>query len=291
MASASQWLQAARPRTLPAAVAPVLVGTGAAAYADGVVWWKAALALLVALALQIGVNYANDYSDGVRGTDADRVGPLRLTGAGLAPPHAVRAAAFAAFGVGAAAGLTLAATSAWWLLAIGAACIVAAWYYTGGSKPYGYAGLGEVAVFVFFGLVAVNGTEFVQTKHFSWTGLIGSIAIGALACSLLVVNNLRDIPGDTVAGKVTLAVRLGEGGTRRFYALLITFPIAGSIAIAVITKNWWTLTSLVYAAPAAQAARTVSGDARGPALIPVLGQTSMAELVWAAGAGLPLLLR
>lgn len=290
MATASQWLQAARPRTLPAAVAPVLVGTGAAAYADGVVWWKAALALLVALALQVGVNYANDYSDGVRGTDAERVGPLRLTGASLAAPGAVKAAAFAAFGVGAVAGLALAATSAWWLLAIGAVCIVAAWYYTGGSKPYGYAGLGEVAVFVFFGLVAVNGTEFVQTKHFSWTGLISSVAVGALACSLLVVNNLRDIPGDTVSGKVTLAVRLGEARTRRFYALLVTLPIAGSIAVAVITHEWWVLASLVFAAPASQAAQTVSGDARGPALIPALGQTSMAELVWAAGLALPLLL-
>ena len=291
MASASQWLQAARPRTLPAAVAPVLVGTGAAAYADHVVWWKAALALLVALALQVGVNYANDYSDGVRGTDAERVGPLRLTGAGLAAPQAVKRAAFAAFGVGAVAGLALAATSAWWLVAIGAACIVAAWYYTGGSKPYGYAGLGEAAVFVFFGLVAVNGTEFVQTKHFSATGLIGSVAVGLLACSLLVVNNLRDIPGDTVAGKVTLAVRLGDSDTRRFYTLLVTLPIAASIAIAVITEDWWVLASLAYAAPAARAARTVTGDTRGPALIPALGQTSMAELVWAAGAALPLLLR
>jgi 1,4-dihydroxy-2-naphthoate octaprenyltransferase len=269
----------------------VLVGTGAAAYADGAVWWKAALALLVSLALQVGVNYANDYSDGVRGTDDERVGPLRLTGAGLATPASVKAAAFAAFGVGAVAGLALAATSAWWLLVVGAVCIVAAWYYTGGSKPYGYAGLGEVAVFVFFGLVAVNGTEFVQTGSFSWVGLAGSVAIGALACSLLVVNNLRDIPGDTVVGKVTLAVRLGDTNTRRFFALLVTLPVAGTIAVAVITKDWWTLASLGYAAPAMKAARTVGGDTHGPALIPALGQTSMAELVWALGVGVPLILR
>ena len=157
VATPAEWLAGARPRTLPAAVAPVLAGTGVAAYVDGAVWWKAALALLVSLALQVGVNYANDYSDGVRGTDAERVGPMRLVGSGAAAPKAVKAAAFVAFGVAAVAGLVLAVTTAWWLVAVGLACIAAAWFYTGGTRPYGYAGLGEVMVFVFFGLVAVVG--------------------------------------------------------------------------------------------------------------------------------------
>ena len=167
MATAGEWVQGARPRTLPAAVAPVLAGSGIAAYADGEVWWKALLALVVSLALQVAVNYANDYSDGIRGTDDVRVGPLRLTAAGLAPPAAVKRAAFAAFGVAAVAGLVLAATTAWWLVAVGLVSVAAAWYYTGGSKPYGYLGLGEVMVFVFFGLVAVVGTTYVQTEEWS----------------------------------------------------------------------------------------------------------------------------
>lgn len=164
MATAAQWIEGARPRTLPAAVAPVLAGTAVAVHEDSPVWWKAGLALVVALALQVGVNYANDYSDGVRGTDEERVGPLRLVGSGAAPPRAVKLAAFAAFGVAAAAGLVLAAATAWWLVAVGLLCIVAAWYYTGGDNPYGYQGLGEVMVFVFFGLVAVMGTTYVQTR-------------------------------------------------------------------------------------------------------------------------------
>jgi len=167
VATPAQWIEGARPRTLPAAVSPVLAGTGVAAYEDSAVWWKALLALLVALALQVGVNYANDYSDGIRGTDEDRVGPLRLVGSGGATPGAVKAAAFAAFAVAAAVGLVLAATTAWWLVAVGAVCVVAAWFYTGGSRPYGYRGLGELMVFVFFGLVAVVGTAYVPTR--SWT--------------------------------------------------------------------------------------------------------------------------
>ncbi|MGH3307383.1 MAG: 1,4-dihydroxy-2-naphthoate polyprenyltransferase, partial [Nocardioides sp.] len=218
MASPAEWLAGARPRTLPAALAPVLAGTGVAAYVDGAVWWKAALALLVSVALQVGVNYANDYSDGVRGTDADRVGPMRLVGSGAATPGAVKAAAFVAFGVAAAAGLVLAVTTAWWLVSVGLACILAAWFYTGGTRPYGYAGLGEVMVFVFFGLVAVVGTTYVQTETFELAAVCAAVGIGALACAILVANNLRDIPTDREAGKLTLAVRLGDGATRQVYA-------------------------------------------------------------------------
>ena len=169
-------------------------------------WWKALLALVVSLALQVAVNYANDYSDGIRGTDADRVGPMRLVGSGVASPGAVKRAAFLAFGVAGVAGLVLAATTAWWLVAVGACRVLAAWFYTGGSRPYGYLGLGEVMVFVFFGLVAVVGTTYVQTETFELPALYAAVGVGALACAILVVNNLRDIPTDTLAGKRTLAV-------------------------------------------------------------------------------------
>ncbi|MEQ4500110.1 1,4-dihydroxy-2-naphthoate polyprenyltransferase, partial [Nocardioides kribbensis] len=192
MATPSDWIAGARPRTLPAAVSPVLAGTGVAAFVDEAVWWKAVLALVVSLALQVAVNYANDYSDGIRGTDDDRVGPMRLVGSGAAPAAAVKRAAFLAFGVAGVAGLVLAATTAWWLVAVGLVSIVAAWYYTGGSNPYGYLGLGEVMVFVFFGLVAVVGTTYVQTASLAAGDLAAALAaavgIGALACAILVVN-------------------------------------------------------------------------------------------------------
>ncbi len=200
----------ARPRTLPASVVPVMVGTGAAAAYGDVVWWRAVLAGLVALSLQVGVNYANDYSDGTRGTDADRVGPLRLVASGLATPFAVKRAALAAFVVAGAAGLALAAVAGWWLVGVGAACVAAAWFYTGGPRPYGYVGLGELAVFCFFGLVATVGTAYVQTGELTALEVLAALPVGLLAVSLLVVNNLRDIPGDTAAGKHTLAVRLGR---------------------------------------------------------------------------------
>src|SRR6478752_4906357 len=206
VATPAQWLTGARPRTLPAAVSPVLAGTGVASYADSVVWWKALLALVVALALQIAVNYANDYSDGIRGTDADRVGPLRLVGSGAASAERVKRAALMSFGVAAVAGLALAATTSWWLLLVGAVAMVAAWFYTGGAAPYGYLALGEVSVFVFFGLVAVVGTTYVQTQSFDAGAWWAGVGVGALACAILVANNLRDIPSDTVVGKRTLAV-------------------------------------------------------------------------------------
>ena len=281
MTTSADWIAGARPRTLPAAVAPVLAGTGVAAHVDGAVWWKALLALVVSLALQVGVNYANDYSDGIRGTDADRVGPMRLVGSGTATPGAVKAAAFAAFGVAAIAGLVLAATTAWWLVAVGAVCVVAAWFYTGGDKPYGYLGLGEVMVFVFFGLVAVIGTTYVQTESWEWPALYAGIGIGALACAILVANNLRDIPTDTVAGKRTLAVRLGDERTRYLYAFLVLVAAAAVVALAVAT-SWCVLVGLLFLVVAAPAVRIVLGGATGPGLIPVLQETGLAELLWAA---------
>ena len=281
VATPDQWLAGARPRTLPAAVSPVLAGTGVAAYADGFVWWKALLALVVAFALQVAVNYANDYSDGIRGTDADRVGPMRLVGSGAATPAAVKRAAFLAFGVAAVAGLVLAATTAWWLVAVGLVSVLAAWYYTGGSKPYGYLGLGEVMVFVFFGLVAVVGTTYVQTESWEWAALCAAVGVGSLACAILVANNLRDIPTDTVAGKRTLAVVLGDRRTRTLYVLLVVLA-AGAVVAVAATTTWWALAGLGFLLLGAPAARAVAGGAGGPGLIPVLQQTGLAELLWAA---------
>ncbi|GAA3815230.1 1,4-dihydroxy-2-naphthoate polyprenyltransferase [Nocardioides panacisoli] len=289
MATPSQWLAGARPRTLPAAVSPVLAGTGVAAYDDAAVWWKALLALVVSLALQVAVNYANDYSDGIRGTDAERVGPLRLVGSGVATPAAVKRAAFLAFGVAGIAGLVLAATTAWWLVAVGLVSVLAAWFYTGGSKPYGYLGLGEVMVFVFFGLVAVLGTTYVQTEAWSGAALAAAVGIGALACAILVANNLRDIPTDRVAGKMTLAVRLGDRGTRTWYAALVLVAVVALVVLAALT-TWWALLGLVFALPAVPALRTVLGGATGPGLIPVLQGTGLAELAWALGAAAGLLI-
>ena len=254
MATAAQWLEGARPRTLPAAIAPVAAGTGAAALAGGFVAWKAVLALLVALALQVGVNYANDYSDGVRGTDADRVGPLRLVGSGLAPAADVRNAALASFAVAGVTGLVLALTTAWWLLLVGAACVVAAWFYTGGRRPYGYRGLGEVSVFVFFGLVATVGTTFVQVEDFTTVSVLAGSGCGALACAILVANNLRDLETDRVAGKHTLAVRLGDRRTRWFYVMLLVAAFLALAAIGAIHLP--ALAVLVTVLPAARCARS-----------------------------------
>ena len=287
VATPAQWLAGARPRTLPAAVAPVLAGTAVAAYVDAFVGWKAALALVVSLALQVGVNYANDYSDGIRGTDDVRVGPMRLVGSRVATPGAVKRAAFLAFGVAAVAGLVLAATTAWWLVAVGVASILAAWFYTGGKKPYGYLALGEVMVFVFFGLVAVIGTTYVQAEDWAWPALYAGVGIGALACAILVVNNLRDIPTDTESGKRTLAVVLGAERTRGLYALLVFAAACAVVAVAAAT-TWWALFGLLFLVRCVAALRTVLGGAVGPALIPVLQQTGIAELVWAVGVGVPL---
>ena len=288
--TAAQWLAGARPRTLPAAVSPVLAGTGVAVWADGFAPVQAALALVVSLALQVGVNYANDYSDGVRGTDANRVGPLRLVGSGLAAPATVKAAAFGSFALAALAGLTLVVLcQLWWLLVVGLACILAAWYYTGGKHPYGYHGLGEVFVFVFFGLVAVAGTVLVQARSIPWQTWPVAVGIGAIACSILVANNLRDLQGDLTAGKRTLATRLGEAGTRWFYTVLVGVAAVALLLVAA-TTTWWALLGLGGIAMLVPAVRTVLGGARGPALIAVLKATGSAELVYALGLAVGLAL-
>ena len=289
MATPAEWLEGARPRTLPAAVAPVLVGTGAAAQMGEASLGRALLAAGVALALQVGVNYANDYSDGVRGTDAQRVGPLRLTGSGAARPGQVRTAAFVALGVGALLGLALVAVSGhWWLLAVGALALAAAWYYTGGRRPYGYRGLGEVGVFVFFGLVAVLGTTYTQADRISWPAVAGAIGVGSLACALLMVNNVRDVPTDALTGKRTLAVRIGEHRARRVYAGLLTVAILAGVACAFAAP--WSLLVLTLAVPAGLLAGTVVLGARGILLRPVLAGTGALELAYGVLLGLGLAL-
>lgn len=283
------WIEGARLRTLPAAIAPVAVGTGAAAFDDGFVWWKALLALGVSLALQIGVNYANDYSDGIRGTDEDRVGPLRLVGSGLVAPAKVKIAAFAFLGLGAVFGLVLAATSGWWLIAVGLVALLAAWGYTGGSKPYGYRALGEVSVFLFFGVVAVLGTTYVQLGSVNSVSIAGSLGVGALACAILVANNLRDIPTDAVTGKRTLAVVLGDARTRQFYVLLMLLAFVLVVAWCV-TRTPWSLLALIGAIPALRATAVVRGGGTGPALIPVLKDTGIAELLYSIGLAAALII-
>jgi len=286
MATTAQWIQGARPRTLPAAVAPVLAGTGVALHAESAVEWKAALALGVALALQVAVNYANDYSDGIRGTDTHRVGPLRLVGSGAASARAVKRAVVLSFGVATVAGVVLAATTAWWLVAVGAVAMAAAWFYTGGSKPYGYHALGEVGVFVFFGLVATGGTAYVQAESFGagvgWLSVLLGAGVGALACAILVANNLRDIPTDKVVGKRTLAVVLGDAKTRGLFAWLHGAPYALAGVVSALT-SWWLLLALLALPLSARALAVVRAKAAGPQLIPVLEDTGRAELVYATG--------
>ncbi|MBO0608795.1 1,4-dihydroxy-2-naphthoate polyprenyltransferase [Myceligenerans salitolerans] len=289
MATAAEWISGARPRTLPAAAAPVMVGTGAAAQVDSSAWLPALLALGVALALQVGVNYANDYSDGVRGTDVDRVGPMRLTASGAATPRAVKYAAFGAFGVAGVLGVALCAVSGhWWLLAVGVLCLLAGWFYTGGRRPYGYAGFGEVAVFVFFGLVAVLGTTYTQADVVTWPALLGAVGVGLIACALLMVNNLRDIPGDVLAGKKTLAVRIGDYRARRAYLGLLWIPVLLGMACAFWSP--WSLLVVLLIGPAALLTLPVVAGARGRLLIPVLAGTGLFELGYGVLLGLGLAL-
>jgi 1,4-dihydroxy-2-naphthoate octaprenyltransferase len=289
VADAREWLAGTRPRTLPAAIVPVLIGSGVAAGFSEFVWWRALLALVVALALQVGVNFANDYSDGVRGSDEKRVGPVRLVAAGLAPPRQVLAAALGSFAVAGAAGLVLAAVTSWWLLAVGAACIAAAWFYTGGPKPYGYSGLGEVFVFACFGVVAVAGTAYVQMSAFSWLGLAASVPAGLLACALLMVNNLRDIRTDTVAGKRTLAVLLGDARSRMVYVLTLILPFFCAALLALVRPL--TLVALLALPLARIPIRSVRAGASGPALIKTLGETGRLQLAFGIALTIGLAIR
>ena len=277
--TASPWVAGARPRTLPAAIVPVAVGTAVAFSQADVVWWRAGAALVVSLAVQVGTNFANDYSDGIRGTDDVRVGPMRLVASGVKPASAVKRAALTSFAVAAVAGVALAAAVTWWLIPVGAACFAAGWFYTGGPRPYGYAGLGEVFVFVFFGVVATAGSAFVHSESVTLLALGASVPVGALATALLVINNLRDIPTDTAAGKRTLAVRLGDQDTRMLYLVLLTaVPIGASLLLAVVRPL--SLAAIVGIALAWPAVRAVRSGARGRELVPVLVRTGQVQLAY-----------
>lgn len=282
MTSREIWIAGARPKTLGAAIAPVIVGTAFAGYDAEPT--NFILALLVALALQIGVNYANDYSDGVRGTDDDRVGPIRLVGSGLAKPEAVKRAAFLSFFVAAFAGLILSARTEWYLLIIGALAIIAAWTYTGGPKPYGYQALGEISVFVFFGLVATLGTYFVQVGSISWPVILAAISMGLLATAILNVNNLRDLERDAKSGKRTLAVRLGAARTRTLYRLTIFLPLI--LSLVLLSQSIYFLITLIVLPQLLRASRLVNSTA----LIELLGKTGQIQISYSLALSLASLL-
>ncbi|SDL50423.1 1,4-dihydroxy-2-naphthoate polyprenyltransferase [Tessaracoccus oleiagri] len=285
MTTLEVWVTGARPRTLPAAIAPILAGAATAAAQGEADLLLTVLAFLVAAALQVGVNYANDYSDGVRGTDEFRTGPTRITASGLARPAAVKRAAFLSFGAAAVFGLVIVVLTAhWWLLAVGVAAILAAWFYTGGEKPYGYMGLGEVFVFIFFGLVATMGTAYIVADRFAWYSVAAGSAVGAMACAVLVGNNLRDIPTDRETGKRTLAVRLGDRGTRVLYVALAVLAVVSVVAFAAGT-TWWALVALLGLLPLGGPLRLVLSGAVGRDLIPVIQGTGLAGV----GIGLGLL--
>ena len=287
-ASARVWVQAARPRTLPAAVAPVLVGTAAAQRFSG---WRFVAALVVALAVQVAVNFANDYFDGVRGVDtADRIGPRRAVASGDITPRAMKRGIAVALLVAAIAGIALAAAAGWELIAVGAVCFVAALGYSGGPRPYASAGLGEVFVFVFFGLVATVGSQYVQDGRVAGAALFAAIPVGLLATAILVVNNLRDIPTDRAAGKVTLAVRLGDRRTRWLYAALVVLPAAFPWGFASASRSPWPLLALLYMPLLVRGGRRVVHGAIGSGLIPPLAATGRAELVYAVGLSAGLVL-
>ncbi|QKE83711.1 1,4-dihydroxy-2-naphthoate polyprenyltransferase [Arthrobacter sp. NEB 688] len=280
MATLAQWVAGARPRTLPAAVAPVVLGTAAALRVGEADAGLALLALLVALSLQVGVNYANDYSDGVRGTDEVRSGPVRLVGQRIADPRHVKIAAFLSFGAAGVVGLALVALSqAWLMLPLGALAVLAAWRYTGGDNPYGYRGLGEVYVFVFFGLMATLGTEYTQAGAISWFGVAGAVGVGAIASGILVANNLRDIPTDVEHGKRTLAVRLGDARTRMFYGALVGVSVLALVVMALWQP--WALLGLLALGVAWRGVRVVRAGTTGPGLIPVLAATGLYEVAYA----------
>ncbi len=274
----NKWIVGARPKTLPAAVVPVAVGTAVAAGADsGVIWWRALAALVVSLALQVATNYVNDYADGERGTDDDRVGPARLVGGGMASARDVKIAAAASFGVAGVAGGALALTVGPELFVVGAISMLAGWAYTGGPKPYGYLGLGELFVFVFFGVVATVGSAYVHTESVDGLALLASVPVGLLAVALLVINNLRDIPGDTESGKNTLAVRLGDARTRTMFVVM--FVIVGVTIAATAISRPPALLGLLGLAAAVGPISIVRGGAKGMDLIPVLGGTGRVQMI------------
>jgi len=289
MTSLKTWVAGSRPRTLPAAISPVLVGTALIRRDHhGINYLNALLALLVSLLLQIAVNFANDYSDGVKGTDAVRVGPIRLVGSGLATPQAVKRAAFLCFAAAGVFGLLLAARVSWWLVLVGAVSIIAAWTYTGGKHPYGYAGFGEISVFIFFGLVATMGSYLAQSHSITWKSFLVSIPVGALSCSLLAVNNLRDLPKDALVGKKTLAVRVGDAGARRgLIGLLLGAQVAALLA-AFITP--WALITLIFLPITLSLISAIRAGASGAALIPLLGKVGKLQLLLSTALAIALLL-
>ena len=280
----NKWVTGARPKTLPAAIAPVAVGTAlAGSDFDPIL---ALLALLVSLSLQVGVNYANDYSDGVKGTDDNRIGPMRLVASGAAPAHQVKIAAYLALGFGAIFGLILALQTSLWLVAIGALAIAAAWGYTGGKNPYGYFGFGELAVFVFFGLVATMGTYYAQTGELTLNSLLVAIPMGSLSCALLAINNLRDRAADELVGKRTLAVRLGDASARRAFIALL---LIAHISVLFLLKPWALLTLLLLPMTFSLI-KAIRAGAQGAQLIPLLGKTGKLQLRFAILLSLGLLL-
>ncbi len=276
--SLTLWIKGARPKTLPAAIAPVLVGTASVSLEKAIdrEWINSLLALVVSLALQVAVNYANDYSDGIRGTDQQRVGPLRLVGSGSKSAASVKRAAVIAFGVAAIFGLILAVTTTLWLLIIGVMCLAAGWFYTGGKNPYGYIGLGEVFVFVFFGVVATVGTTFVVIQKITLVSFLSSVVVGSLACALLAVNNLRDIAGDTISSKRTLAVRLGDRHARNFFVSL--FVVAALAIIVLSLGHVSVLLGLLGLATAILPIRKVRNGAIGADLVTVLAMTGRTQI-------------
>lgn len=288
--SINLWIQGARPKTLPAAIAPVVVGAACAQLESSTQnnWLNAVFALVVSLALQVAVNYANDYSDGIRGTDKNRVGPLRLVGSGAKKPADVKTATFLAFGVAAVFGFVLAATTTWWLLLVGVFCFLAGWFYTGGKHPYGYLGFGEVFVFIFFGVVATMGTTFVINEQLTLVSFLASVVVGCLACALLAVNNLRDIAGDQISNKKTLAVRIGESGARKFYISL--FIVAGFAVILIALSYSAALIAMLGLAVAVKPIKRVYAGATGADLIDVLVMTGRVQILVAISLSVGLLI-
>ena len=271
----NKWILGARPRTLPAAVAPVVVAT--ALVGADFNWFRAVLALKVAVWLQIGVNFANDYSDGVKGTDADRVGPIRLVASGLTSAASVKAAAFISFAIASVAGTWLAILTSPLLIVVGVASIAAAWGYTGGKNPYGYRGLGELSVFLFFGVIATMGTYYAQTEEVTLLSFIISIPMGALSCAILAINNLRDRPKDELVGKLTIAVRIGDRNARRMYVFLLALAHLAALATLIPT----TLITLLALPLSISISRQVLSGISGKELIPILGKTGKLQMVFA----------